>query len=273
LNALQAAELAVIGVAAGALGTIVGLGGGFVVIPILRLAYGVAPATTAGISLVMVLANAISGSVAYLRQGRADVRLALLVAATGIPASILGAFVVHRASVVSFDLLYAGLLVYFALDILRRRNDPANRGAIRVPGLKERTLTDSSGAVFRYSTSTPLVLLCGLILGFTSSFFGIGGGAVFVIFFIAMFAMPTHIVTATSTLAILLTAPVGVASHAYAGDVDWGFALPLAFGALVGGQVGPKIARRMTPSKILLLLACAMLITAASLVARELFHR
>jgi len=266
------AVLVVLGMLAGVLGTIVGLGGGFVVIPALRIAYNVAPATTAGVSLVMVLANSISGSVAYFRQRRADARIALLIAATGIPASLLGTYLVRRVSFAGFDLLFGALLVYFFIDIMRRRARKERLG-IPVAGLHERRLTDAYGQEFSYLSSTPLVLATGLAFGFASSFFGIGGGIIFVMVFIGVFRMPPHVVTATSTLAILLTAPVGVLSHAYAHDVDWSYALPLAAGGLAGGQIGPPIARRLSSPRLLTVIASTILLAALALVLKHLpFH-
>jgi uncharacterized membrane protein YfcA len=179
-------ELFVIGVAAGVLGTLVGLGGGFVVIPILRIVFDVSPAVTAGASLVMVLANGVSGSLAYVRQGRADVKLALLVSITGIPACIAGALAVRYVSFASFDIVYAIMLIAFFIDIMRRRNKPAATSRPRLPGLSERVLVDASGQEFRYAWNTPIVLLSGLAIGFIASFFGIGGGIVFLIVFIAV---------------------------------------------------------------------------------------
>jgi hypothetical protein len=150
-------ELFVIGVAAGVLGTLVGLGGGFVVIPILRIVFDVSPAVTAGASLVMVLANGVSGSLAYVRQGRADVKLALLVSITGIPACIAGALAVRYVSFASFDIVYAIMLIAFFIDIMRRRNKPAATSRPRLPGLSERVLVDASGQEFRYAWNTPIV--------------------------------------------------------------------------------------------------------------------
>ncbi|MBD5653866.1 MAG: sulfite exporter TauE/SafE family protein, partial [Candidatus Eremiobacteraeota bacterium] len=184
-SVLHVATLVALGALAGVLGTIVGLGGGFVVLPVLRIFYGIAPAATAGISLVMVMANAVSGSFAYVRQRRADVRVAVFIAITGIPASVLGAYLVGQVSFAGFDLLYGALLIYFFIDIVRRRNKkPAT---FTVAGLRERRLVDAYGEEFRYLTSAPLILLCGLALGFISSFFGIGGGIIFVMVFIATF--------------------------------------------------------------------------------------
>jgi uncharacterized membrane protein YfcA len=262
-------ELFVIGVAAGVLGTLVGLGGGFVVIPILRIVFDVSPAATAGASLVMVLANGVSGSLAYLRQGRADVKLALLVSITGIPACIAGALAVRYVSFASFDIVYSFMLIAFFIDIMRRRNKPAVTSRPRLPGLSERVLVDASGQEFRYAWNTPIVLLSGVAIGFIASFFGIGGGIVFLIVFIAVFGLPTHVVTATSLLAILLISPVGVAVHWFEGNIQLALAVPLALGGLLGGQFGPLIARRLSSPQLLTVLAFAVLGTALTLIGRH----
>jgi uncharacterized membrane protein YfcA len=272
VDSVKALELFAVGSAAGILGSLVGLGGGFVVIPVLRLFYNVAPALTAGASLVMVLANSVSGSIAYLRQGRADVKLALLVAATGVPACIAGALAVRHVTVAGFDAIYAVLLLLFFVDIMRRRN-ATKPPALHLPGLRPRTLVDAGGEVFRYAWSPALVLLAGLAIGFISSFFGIGGGIVFLIVFIAVFAMPAHVVTATSILSMLFVAPVGVATHWFEGNIDPTFAVPLALGGLVGGQFGPQIARRLSSPQLLTVLAFAVLATALSLVGRDVLSR
>lgn len=256
------------------LGTLVGLGGAFVVIPVLRLFFALSPAVTAGVSLFMVLANGISGSYAYLRQGRADVRIALWTSVTAIPFSILGTILVRRASVASFDLLYGAMLVYFFFDIMRRRNasaDPAS--GFLIGGARPRTLVDARGETFEYHMSVPLALACGVVIGLASTFFGIGGGVIFVLTSIALLRMPAHVATATAIVTMLLTAPVGVASHIVAGDVNWMFALPLAAGGIIGGQVGPRIARRLTTPQLLTVLAYALLFAALALAARHLIPR
>jgi uncharacterized membrane protein YfcA len=263
------ATLVAIGVASGILGTLVGLGGAFIVIPVLRLVFLLPPAESAGISLFIVFANTVSGSIAYLRQGRADVRTALLVTMTGIPASLLGAHLVRFASPTTFDLLYGALLTYFFIDIVRRRRlREDSRPPLR--GMRERTLVDRSGETFRYGTSVPLVLACGVALGFVSSFFGVGGGIIFVLVFIGLFRMPPHVVAATSTLAILFTSPVGVAAHMFEHGMAWTYAAPLAFGGLIGGQIGPRFARRLPSHRLLDVLAVTILIAALALVIKHI---
>lgn len=236
--------------------------------PILRLVYLLPPAEAAGISLVMVVANAISGSLAYLRHGRVDVRAAVLVATTGIPASFLGAYLVRFASKAIFDVLLGCVLAAFFAILVRRRREGASK-PLR-SWLAERTLVDRSGESFRYGTNVPLVLGTGIVLGLASSFLGIGGGTVFGLFFIGIFGMPPEIVNATSTLAILLTAPAGVATHALQHDVDWTYALPLAFGGFAGGQIGPRIARRLSSPRLLDVMAGTILLAAIALVLKHI---
>ncbi|MBC5810023.1 MAG: sulfite exporter TauE/SafE family protein, partial [Candidatus Eremiobacteraeota bacterium] len=253
------------------LGTLVGLGGAFVVIPVLRLVFGLPPAETAGISLVMVLANGISGSFGYLRQGRADVRMAALTAVTGIPASILGTLLVQRVSLAGFDLLLGTMQVAFFFNIMRRRNrTDARPPKFQLRGLRERVLVDARGDIFTYSWSSPLTLAIGVVIGLATTFFGIGGGVIFALSAMTFLRMPAHVATATAILAMLLTAPVGVASHVVAGDVNWLYAAPLAAGGILGGQFGPKIAQRLTAPQLLTVLAYAMLGAALALALKHL---
>lgn len=270
MTPLLVAELAAIGAVAGVVGSLVGLGGAFIVIPVLRLLFGLPPAETSAVSLFMVFANSLSGSIGYLRNGRADVRLALVVAATGIPTSILGAYLVGKVTFAGFDYLYGAFLTYFFIDVMRRRNRPPSTAPVRAPDAKERTLVDIDGVRYTYTTSVVLSLFCGLLFGLVSSFFGVGGGLVFVIFFIALLRMPTAIVTATSTLTIVLTSPAGVLWHVAQGAIDWSYAVPLAAGGLVGGQFGPRLARRMSSPQILTVLAYTVLLAAASLVLKHI---
>ena len=256
-------EMALLGAFAATIGSLAGLGGGFIVAPALRLLFDVPPDEAAATSLVLVLANVLSASVAFVRQGRVDLRLAAIVGVAAIPTSILGAFAVRHADGTSFDLLYAGMLAFFALTLLRRGPQGTIGRIARVPGSHERVFADRvDGITYRYVENVPLAAGTGLVTGFLSSFFGIGGGTVVVPVFIRFFAMPAHVVSATSHLIILFSTPFGVAAHAYAGDIVWGDAVPLALGGLVGGQAGAWISKRL--SGVVLVRIVAIVLGAAS---------
>jgi uncharacterized membrane protein YfcA len=239
------------GCAAGAIGSLAGLGGGFLVVPILRMAFAIAPASVAGTALVMVLANSLSGTQAYLRQGKVDVRSGLLIAATGIPGSILGTALVRHISFTGFDVVYGVLLAYLSWDLLRRAHDKRDAPAQPAGG------------------SLATLLAGGALMGVASSFFGIGGG-LFVIPTLLLLGMPAHVVTATSTFAIALTAPVGIVTHQLAHDIAWNFAIPLAIGGMLGGQIGPRVAKHLSSPQLLKATALMLLAAAGMLVLRHL---
>ena len=253
MSALGAIGLLVIGFGASVFGSLVGLGGGFLAVPLLRLVYGVPPAQAAGTSLLLVLATTSSSTIGYLRQGRVDLRLAVPFAIGAVPMSILGVLAVKRFSPAGFDLAYGVLLVVLSFLVLRRRGI-----ASRPEG--ERTFAHDPG----------IGIAAGAGIGFFSSLFGIGGGIVLVPLLLIAARMPPHVVTATSAFVITVTAPVGIAAHAVAGDVDWIFALPLAIGGLIGGTLGPPLAKRVSSPRLITLLAVGLILAAVGLVARHL---
>ena len=232
------------------LGSLVGLGGGFLAVPVLRIAFAVAPVGVSGAALVMVLANALSASFAYIRQRRVEMRAASFISATGIPASVLGAIFVRYIPAVGFDLLYGALLIYLSIDVLRKRAAPREHSR-------------------EYCENIPLLLGAGLLMGFSSSFFGIGGGLI-AIPALMFLGMHPHAVTATSTFAILLTSPVGVVAHHFEHDIDWNLALPLALGGIIGGQIGPRIAQRLSSPRLLTVTAITLIAAAVGLILRHI---
>jgi uncharacterized membrane protein YfcA len=268
---LHGAAMVLLGLVAAAIGSLAGLGGGFVVAPALRLFFHLTPSAAAGTSLVLVLANVASASVAFYRQGRVDVRLGVTMGLLAIPGSIGGALLVRLAPGTWFDLSYAGLLVIFAVDLWRRPAVHAEGGTATLPWARERIFHDRiSGTEYRYAESPPIAAGAGLATGFLSSFFGIGGGVLVVPLMLRLFAMPAHIVSATSHTVILFSAPFGVATHALTGSIDWSDALPLALGGLAGGQLGAKASRYLSGPRLVRIVAIVLTVAAASLIGEHI---
>jgi uncharacterized membrane protein YfcA len=230
----------------------VGLGGGFVIVPVLRIALGIAPMTVAGTSLLFVLANVASSAVGYLRQKRVDLALAAPLALGAIPGSIAGVVAVKHVNDTWFDSVYALLLVVLAVLVMRRRS---------IQSRAEGEQTFAHRAV--------VAVPAGAILGLLSSLFGIGGGIVMIPLFLIAARMPPHVVAATTAVIVALTAPVGVVAHALAGDVDWSAAVPLVIGGLVGGALAPLVAQRVSSPRLITLLAYGLVAAAAGLALRH----
>jgi uncharacterized membrane protein YfcA len=269
--ALHALLMFSIGVVAATIGSLAGLGGGFIAAPVLRIFFKLPPREAAATSLVLVFANVASASVAFLRQGRVDVRLAVTMGLLAIPGSIIGAFLVKIAPASAFDLLYAGLLGFVAIDLLRRRHAVAKGAVAKIPFGRLRVFHDRiSGDDYEYTESPPIAAAAGISTGFLSSFFGLGGGIIVVPVLLRVFAMPAHIVSATSHMVILISAPFGVVAHALQGDIEWVDALPLAAGGVIGGQLGASVSRRLSGVVLVRFLAAILTAAAVSLVIEHL---
>ncbi|HVA36145.1 MAG TPA: sulfite exporter TauE/SafE family protein [Candidatus Dormibacteraeota bacterium] len=262
--------LFVVGLAASLYGSLVGLGGGFIALPVLRLFFGLPTTEVAGASIVMVTVSSLASGSAFLRARRIDVPLALSFAIFGIPGSIIGAALSHRIPTKGFDLAYAAMLFVFATQLILGKGVKADGSPRFAPFSTERKFTDRDGKTWRYRVSYPVAAVTGFVVGIISSLFGIGGGVVQVPAMIGLFGIPAHIATATSAGIIAIVGLSGTFAHMAHGDVHPVYAVPLALGALVGGQVGPLINRRISSPALLKALAAALLLAAVGLAAKHI---
>ena len=277
---LYDAGLVALGLFAGGYGTMVGLGGGFLLVPAFLFLH-FDSRVAAGTSMAVVLANAASGSVSYLRQKRVDVRSGVIFAIAGIPGAWLGAMADQVIPQRLFTVLFAILLAWVGIRLLttERRSheelaEEASRDDEPRPGLLQerptdlmtRDFVDAQGIRYTYSYNLAAGVAVSLGAGFLASAFGIGGGLVQVPAMVYMFGFPAHIATATSTLIIASTALFGTASHALYGDVAWSPAILVAAGAVVGAQIGARLAKRVASAPLLRLLAISVLVTAVKLI-------
>ena len=260
--------LCLLGVGVGAFGTLVGAGGGFVLTPVLLLLYPHDSARTlTAISLAAVFFNAASGTVAYARQRRTDFRSGIVFAAATLPGAVGGALVVGVVSRTLFDGLMGGVLAALALWLLAgerwRRAAPSGRGTSR------RLLVDREGLLHEYDVPVLRGALYSLVVGFVSSFLGIGGGVIHVPLLVRALGFPTHIATATSHFVLAWLAGVGTITHVVTGSFSHGHgvhrAVALSVGVVVGAQLGARLSRRLHGNVIERLLAVALLALAARL--------
>ena len=272
---LEAAGFIALGLAIGTIGTLIGAGGGFILLPVLAILYPLQPTgTLTATSLAVVAANATSGAIAYGRQRRIDLRSGVLFAIATLPGSVAGALLARSIPRGPFDIAFALVLFALAIVVVRVRSDqgppaPGRRAWGRVP----RELVDAEGTVHRYHVEIPLGMAISFVIGFASSLLGIGGGFIHVPALIAVLGFPVHIATATSHFVLAVMATVGTVTHILAGDLDatWPRAVYLGLGAVIGAQVGARLSRRVRGALIVRILAAALVIVAFRLALQGLF--
>jgi uncharacterized membrane protein YfcA len=244
--------LFVIGLLVGGLGTLIGAGGGFILVPVLLFMYpSLAPDSITAISMAIVACNAVSGTVAYARAHRVDYRTGIQFAAFTIPGSILGVMMTRMISRSLFAIVFGGLLILLAFYLLLKKEGgqkiPVNRGYGR--STQVRILTDRNGETYRYSFNRYIGWGISVIVGFISPILGIGGGIIHVPALINWLQFPVHIATATSHFILAIMSVVSVVVHVVQGSYrDPGIqrmVLSLGTGAIIGAQIGAYFSHRI----------------------------
>ncbi|MBX3020037.1 MAG: sulfite exporter TauE/SafE family protein [Bdellovibrionales bacterium] len=262
--------LALLGLAIGAFGTLIGAGGGFILIPILLLMYPTdEPEVITAISLAVIFFNATSGSIAYARKHRIDYRSALAFAAIAIPGSILGVWANHQVSRGTFEPIFGIGLILLALYLLWKKAGSVSNGHVGRP-TTTRELIDSEGHIYRYSFNMRLGMGLSAAVGFVASFLGLGGGIIHVPAMVHLMSFPVHVATATSHLVLAIMSGAATVQHALAGSLEPGLSrlMWLAPGVILGAPLGARLSVRVKGSWILRFLALALLLVGLRLVWR-----
>ena len=255
-----------LGFLVGTYGTLVGAGGGSILIPVLLLFYPrTSPTHLTSLSLLVVFFNAASGSAAYARLRRIDYVTGLIFAAAALPGAIAGAIVVTAVPRQAFDILLALLLLALAAYTWWA----AERAAGILPVIRgrwviTRTLAgEEEAGEFRYSFNLRDGIVYSVVVGFVSSLFGIGGGVLHMPIMISLLHIPVHIAIATSQFVLAIISASGSAVHIGRGNLDSTNlvrALLLAIGVIPGAQVGARLAQRFKGPGILRMLTVALAI-------------
>lgn len=256
-------SLILLGIGVGAYGTLIGAGGGFVLMPILLLMYpNQSPDQLTSISLAVVFFNALSGSEAYAAMKRIDYRSGLIFALAAVPGAVLGAL---HTSVVPrrvFDLIF-GIALFAAAVFLVLRPRPADRVTTK-PGyfhhMSTRCLTDIHGIRYEYSFNPFVGILISAIVGYISSFLGIGGGIIHVPALSYLLHFPVHVATATSHFILAIMALSGTVVHILSGAFGHGVhrTIALSIGVVLGAQIGARLSEKIQGTWILRSLALAL---------------
>lgn len=253
--------LLILGLCIGTFGTLIGVGGGFILVPTLLLMYpNQPPQTITAISLSVVFFNALSGTIAYSKLKRIDIRSGFLFSLATVPGSILGAWTVHLISRNMFNFIFAILLLVLAV-VLFIQPESSKDDATDIPTKHIiRRIIDADSTEYVYGYHPWLGVGISLIVGFTSSLLGIGGGIIHVPALVHLLNFPVHIATATSNFVLSFTAMSGSMVHLFSGELTPVLSqiFPLSIGAIAGAQIGARLSKRIHGSYIIRLLSIAL---------------
>ncbi len=222
----------------------IGVGGGFLIVPILVLIYEISTHLAVGTSAVMIVFTALSSTFAYTRQRRIDYKLGLILAIGSIPGAAAGAYATSFISPKSLASLFGVFLIVLAVRMLVAPSEGGKGKGPRMRGWARR-IQDMGGQVFEYEADTVLGMTLSFFAGFASGLFGLGGGAVMVPVMVLVMTMPMHIAVATSMFIMIFTSISAATTHIVLGNVLVDSAIALGIGIVFGTQVGAFTAKRL----------------------------
>jgi uncharacterized membrane protein YfcA len=261
--------LILIGLFAGTLGSLVGIGGGIIIVPSLlyvstifvSLSSFSAP-LAAGTSLFIVMLTAISSIIAFHKQKRIDYRSGMLFFIGAGPGSLAGAYFSKFFSTDSFMLGFGIFLLFLSFFMmLKDKLKP-----VSFVNEKKRTYVDSAGETYEYGFHTPTAIIVSFVIGIISSLFGIGGGAMLVPMMLIIFRFPPLVATATSMFVIFLSSFTGSITHIIQGHISWIALILIVPGSWIGGQLGAYLSQKMSNQLLLIIFRITLVLVAIKMI-------
>ncbi|MDR1881532.1 MAG: sulfite exporter TauE/SafE family protein [Prevotella sp.] len=256
---------------AGFIGSLTGLGGGVVVIPLLTLGFGVDMRYAIGAALVTSIATSSGAAAAYIRERITNVRIGMFLEIATTTGAVAGAIVAVYLDKVYIAVIFGCVLIFSALRSIVRKEENIDYAA---PGDK---LGDKlklngycpakDGKLEKYNVHNvvggySLMTLAGVLSGLL----GIGSGALKVLAMDTAMKIPFKVSTTTSNFMVGVTAAASAVIYLQRGYIDPGLAMPIVAGVLLGAFFGSRILPKANVRRLRLLFSIVIFFLAASMI-------
>ena len=260
---------------AGLLGSLTGLGGGVVIVPMLTLLFGIDFRYAVGASLVSVIATSSGAAAAYVREGFTNIRIGMFLEVATTIGAVLGAGLAGHVSTSLLAVALGVVLLYSAVLAGRPRQehvvatpDPL-AGRLRLDG----SYPSLTGEREYHVQHVPLGFGLMLGAGALSGLLGIGSGAVKVLAMDQAMCLPFKVSTTTSNFMIGVTAAASAGIYLARGYMDPGIAMPVVLGVLAGSTLGARVLARTASARIRVVFAVVIAGLAVEMIVNGLRGR
>jgi uncharacterized membrane protein YfcA len=228
---------------AGLLGSLTGLGGGFIIIPLLTLVLHVDIHYAIGASLISVIATSSGSAAAYVKEGITNIRLGMFLEIATTAGAMVGAIVAIYMPTSYIAIIFGCILIFSAITSLRKKveNITIEKNYL-ADKLKLNSSYPTANGVVEYGVTHVVGGFFMMIFaGVISGLLGIGSGALKVIAMDGIMRIPFKVSTTTSNFMIGVTAAASAVVYLQRGYIDPGISMPVVLGVLLGALTGSKI--------------------------------
>ncbi|MDG7012071.1 MAG: sulfite exporter TauE/SafE family protein [Nitrososphaerota archaeon] len=262
-------------IVAGVIGSLVGLGGGVVVIPMLTIGLGVNIHYAIGASIVSVIATSSGAAATYVKDKMTNLRVGMFLELATTTGAIIGALIAAYVSSIALELVFGVILLASLIPLVRKIGEDIPVTPELVGLSKKLKLTGSyvetDGSTVNYNATHPAEGLAGMVVaGLISGLLGIGSGTFKVLSMDLAMKLPMKVSTTTSNFMIGVTAAASAGIYFVRGDVDPIIVAPVALGILIGASFGAKALPRAKNPTVRKIFAIVLAIAGAEMVLRAL---
>jgi uncharacterized membrane protein YfcA len=262
---------------AGFLGSLTGLGGGIVIIPMLSLVFGVDIRYAIGASIVAVIATSSGAAAAYVKEGITNIRLGMFLEIATTIGAVVGAFLAVYAPTHLIAIIFGGILIISAILSFQKKihfikEEPA-KGWAKTLKLSS-DYPDHIGGKIKYTVKN---VAGGFVMmwvaGILSGLLGIGSGALKVLAMDNIMRIPFKVSTTTSNFMIGVTAATSAVVYFQRGYIDPGLCLPVTLGVLVGASLGSRVLTKAQTKGLRIVFAIVITVLAVEMIYNGATHR
>jgi len=254
---------------AGLVGSLTGLGGGVIIIPLLTLALGVDIHYAIGASIVSVIATSSGSAAAYVKEGITNIRIGMFLEIATTISAVLGAVITVYINPGYIAVIFGGILLFSAAMMVRKKVDHSDQDSSSklAAFFKLNGSYPAAGGVVKYGVHNVAGgFLMMFFAGIISGLLGIGSGALKVLAMDNIMRLPFKVSTTTSNFMMGVTAAASAIVYLHRGQIDPGIAMPVTLGVLMGATVGSKLLVKMNTDKLKIIFAIVVAFLAVQMI-------
>jgi uncharacterized membrane protein YfcA len=254
---------------AGLVGSLTGLGGGVVIIPLLTLVLGVDIHYAIGASIVSVIATSSGSAAAYVKEGITNIRIGMFLEIATTVSAIFGAVITIFINPSYIAVVFGLILLFSAAMMVRKKVDRSDdntsgklAGFFKLNGSYPTADGVKHYAVHNVVGGFVMMFFAGIISGLL----GIGSGALKVLAMDNIMRLPFKVSTTTSNFMMGVTAAASAVVYLHRGQIDPGIAMPVTVGVLCGATIGSKILVKTNTDKLKIIFAVVVVFLALQMI-------
>lgn len=254
-----------VGLAVGVLSGLLGIGGGTVLVPVFKLAFGMDAIAATATSLFTIIPTSVSGAVSHVRGRTCVPKLGVAAGIGGAVTSPVGVWLATKSPSWAIMAVAALVIGYSGYTMLRKALGCARANAAGAPA------DAAPPAPFAPTRKHLLQGVCiGLLAGVTSGYVGVGGGFLMVPLMMRFIGLPMKLTSGTSLVAVMILAVPGVIYQALLGNVHWVSGIAVAVGSIPGAALGARLIPRVPERSLRFLFSGFLFVAAVLLIVNQM---